>query len=81
MSNKSWKAKNGRQISKETHRLLTPLEILVRYPEAFFNDLGELIYKKKENRYIVSSMLVHLGKWHSGFSDELFIEKSEVAND
>lgn len=62
------------EYSKETHRLMTPLELMAKYPKSFFNDRGELIYDKKKNKYILNNMLQFLGNWHPGFAPELYVE-------
>lgn len=55
------------------NRLLTMQEIFVRYPKAFFNDLGELIYIKKNNNYIIPKMFKHLGTKTKGWSGNLYL--------
>ena len=64
-------------ITKKTHRLMTLHELVLSYPKSFFNGLGELIYDSGENKYIISGQLCHLGKYVTGFRNELYVLKSK----
>lgn len=55
------------------NRLLTVPEIFARYPKAFFNDLGELIYVKKTNHYVIPTMLHKLGTKTKGWRGDLYL--------
>lgn len=63
-------------VKAEDHpvnRLLTMPEIFIRFPKAFFNDLGELVYNKKDNHYIRAEMFQDLGKKKTGWRGNLYL--------
>jgi len=62
-------------VRVQTHRVVNLRELVARFPNAFFNEDGELIYDKKRNHYIIPEYLRFLGTWHPGFRRELYIEK------
>lgn len=66
----------GCGITKTTHRLMTLREIVLAYPDSFFNERGELIYNKKLNHYIIPTSLHWLGKYKEGFRVELYVKKA-----
>lgn len=55
------------------NRLLTMQEIFVRYPKAYFNELGELIYNKRRNFYVIPTCFRLLGTKTKGWRGDLYL--------